>query len=209
MAAKSESKYRIKESPIEGLNIISPAVLGAGRGFLEDMDSEEYALMGISDEVMDHSVECFARGVLRGLYFPDKVAQGRIFAVTRGRALVVAVDLRPESKTFGASHAVELNGENEAIIYIPPYFGYGFLTLERDTEVVSNATLVASDEVELSGIVWDDEILLIDWQFERYEIDRKYLNISQRDRRFPCFRIYNPNNLWTNRPKKHKYARSY
>ncbi len=209
MAAKSEQKYRIKESPIEGLNIISPTRLGEGRGFLEDMDSEEYALMGITDEVMDHSVERFARGVLRGLYFPDKVAQGRLFAVTYGRALVVAVDLRPESKTFGASHAVELNGDNEAMIYIPPYFGYGFLTLERDTEVVCNATLLAQDEVEMSGIVWDDEILLIDWQFERYDIDSKYLNISQRDKRFPCFRIYNPNNLWPNRPKKSKYARSY
>ncbi len=201
--------FTIKESPIEALKIIQPTKRGEGRDYLFDIEAEEYAQMEIAEEFVDHKSESFARGVLRGLHFPSKVAQGRLFAVTEGRALVVGVDLRPESKTFGASHAVELNADNETMLYIPPYFAYGFLTLERDTEDVCNNTLLAESETEVSGIIWDDEILLIDWQFERYEIDRKYLNINPRDKKLPSFRSYNPNLLWPNRPKKSKYARSY
>ena len=49
---------------------------------------------------------------------------------------------------------------------------------------------------DLAGIIWHDHIISIDWQFERYDIDEKYLKVSDRDKRFPYFRTWNPKTLW-------------
>ncbi len=81
----------------------------------------------------------------------------------------------------------------------------GYLTLERDTEVVCLCA-AEYDPTQESGIIYDDEILAINWQYERYEIDEKRLNVGLREKKFPSFRSYNQNALWINRPKKSKYA---
>ncbi len=200
------SKFSIKTTPLDELLVIRPEVCGEPRDYLYDLTLEErYSAMGIDDEFVEHNIEKLSRGTLRGLYFQRKESQAKLLAVKSGRALVVAVDLRPESNTFGGAHSIELNAENEAMLYIPPYFAHGFLTLEAGSEVVCNCSKPSSQE-DSYGMLWDDEILAINWQFERYEIDEKRLNISQRDKRFPSFRSYNPNALWINRPKKSKYA---
>lgn len=202
-------KYSIQQIPIEGMMVITPEVEGQSRSFLCELDTQdEFALMGIEESFVQQNIEKFARGVIKGLHFQRKDSQGTLIAVTSGRALCVGTDLRPESKTFGASHAVELTDENERVFYIPPYFAHGFLTLEPNTEVVCKYTK-EYDPAEVSSIIWDDEILAIDWQFERFDIDAKRLNISQRDKKAPSFRSYNQNTLWINRPKKSKYAIGY
>ncbi len=125
--------------------------------------------------------------------------------MTSGSALHVAVDLRPEAKSFGASHAVELSAENQQMLYIPPYYAHGFLTLEPNTEVVINYTKEHTPDAD-AGIIWDDEILAIDWRFDRYDIDSNRLNISPKDRKRPSFRSYNQHDLWPNRCTKKSYA---
>ncbi len=202
-------KYQIQEIPIEGMKVITPEVEGDSRNFLSDLDTQdEFSLMALDEEFVQQNVEKLPRGVLRGLHFQRENSQGTLLAVTSGRALCVGTDLRPESKSFGASHAVELTVENERLFYIPPYFAHGFLTLEPNTEVVMLYTQ-EYDAAQVSTMIWDDEILAIDWQFERFEIDAKRLNISQRDKKAPSFRSYNQNSLWINRPKKSKYAIGY
>ncbi len=206
------AQFITKESPIDGPIIIKPATLGVSRDYLLDPTTEEavasFAEMGFAEREFESHAERCARGVMRGLHFQRKESYARLIAVTSGRILAVAVDLRPESKTFGASQSVELTADNETMFYIPPYFAHGFMTLEPNTEVVTNCA-GHYDPSQESGIIYDDEVLAIDWQFERYEIDEKYLNISQRDKRNNSFRMYNPNDLWINRPKKSKYAIRY
>ncbi|MFR9603036.1 MAG: dTDP-4-dehydrorhamnose 3,5-epimerase [Rikenellaceae bacterium] len=208
--SKSKPKYSTQETPMEGAIIITPNIEGESREFLFDLEGghDEYKLMGLDVEFVQHSSEVYARGVIEGLHFQRENTPAMIVAVTSGRALCVATDLRPECSTFGASHAVELTDENERMIYIPPYFSFGFMTLEPKTEVVCNYT-GEYDPATQSSIIWDDEILAIDWQFERYDIDQKWLKISPKDKKAPAFRSYNQNTLWINRPKKSKYAMSY
>ncbi|MFI3317119.1 MAG: dTDP-4-dehydrorhamnose 3,5-epimerase [Rikenellaceae bacterium] len=202
-------KFTTKSTPtIEGPMIIRPTELGGNRGWIADLGVQEnYAAMGLPQGFAQHDSETLARGVVRGLHFQRKDSFGRLLAVTAGRALCVAVDLRPESKSFGAANSVELNAENETMLYIPPYFALGFMTLEAGTTVICNSEQ-QNDVANHSGIIYDDEILAIDWQFERFQIDEKRLNISQRDKKWPSFRSYNQNALWINRPKKSKYALS-
>lgn len=189
--------------------IIKPNTLGESREWLTELDgsAEIYASMGLNDNFTQHSIEKMARGVMRGLYFQRKDSAPKLLGVTSGRALCVVVDLRPESASFGAANSVELSSENETLLYVPQYFACGFLTLEPSTQVICNST-DSYDPREESGIIYDDEIISINWQFERYDIDQKRLNMTQRDKKWPSFRSYNQNTLWINRPKKSKYALS-
>ncbi|MFI3290051.1 MAG: dTDP-4-dehydrorhamnose 3,5-epimerase family protein [Rikenellaceae bacterium] len=204
-------KFTVKQTPIEDLLVISPNTLGESRVYLSDLEAEESIAaiesIGIEEKFVHHSAERLARGVLRGLHFQREDSYGRMIAVAAGRILCVAVDLRPDYQSFGAAYSVEIHSENEIMLYVPPYFAMGFMTLEPKTEVIINSAAVPDIKAE-SGIIWDDEVLNIDWQFERYEIDEKYLNISPRDKKSPSFRMYNPNTIWINRPRKSKYALS-
>lgn len=204
-------KFVEKKIDIEDLKVITPEVLGESREYLFDLESEEtiatYESLGIEETFIHHSKETLARGVMRGLHFQREDSYGRLVGVTAGRILCVAVDLRPDYQSFGAAYSVELHSENETLLYIPPYFAMGFMTLEPKTEVIINSAAVPDVKRE-SGIIWDDEVLNIDWQFDRYDIDEKYLSISPRDKKSPSFRMYSPHTLWINRPKRSKYALS-
>ncbi len=207
------SNFITRSTPsIEGPMIIKPATLGQPRHWLESLESLEqestiYNEMGLTSPFVDRTCERLARGVVRGLHFQRKDSYGRLMAITAGRALCVVVDLRPESTSFGAANSVELSAENETMLYVPAYFACGLLTLEPSTEVVYLCEGNYDPAAE-SGIIFDDEILAINWQFERYEIDEKRLSLSPRDKKLPSFRSYNQNALWINRPKKSKYALS-
>ncbi|MFI3327527.1 MAG: dTDP-4-dehydrorhamnose 3,5-epimerase family protein [Rikenellaceae bacterium] len=207
--AKSKAKFTVKETQLEGVLVIRPEVCGGDRSYLWDLDTQdEYKKMGLELDFVEHTSERFSRGVLRGLYFRSNEPYGKLISVKSGMILCVAVDMRPEHRDFGAAQSVVLTADEETMFYIPQYFAYGFLVLEGSTEVIVNMTDYY-DESQESGIIWDDNILAIDWQFDRFDIDKKYLHLTQRDKRFSAFRSYNIHELWPNRPKKSKYAISY
>ncbi|MFR9522947.1 MAG: dTDP-4-dehydrorhamnose 3,5-epimerase family protein [Rikenellaceae bacterium] len=203
------SQFKTKSTPsIEGPMIITPTQSGGSQEWLTDLnDQEPYAQMGLSEKFVDQFSEKLPRGVIRGLHFQRKDSYARLVALTAGRALCVVVDLRPESNSFGAANSVELTAEVQNMIYCPAYFALGYMSLEAGTEVVISCA-GERDEKQESTIIYDDEILAINWQFERYEIDERRININQRDKKAPSFRSYNQNTLWINRPKKSKYALS-
>ncbi|MFI3322898.1 MAG: dTDP-4-dehydrorhamnose 3,5-epimerase [Rikenellaceae bacterium] len=191
------SQFTITTTPIEGLLIIEPTKYGADREFFFDLDNQElFASFGIPEIFIDNNIDRYPRGVIKGLHFQRENSQAKLITALTGAVLDVAVDLRPESKTYGASHAIELSEENERMFYIPPRFAHGFLSLEAGTELAfkcSNSEHIPSNE---SGVMWNDQVLAINWQFERYDIDEKWLNIDRRDKKQPSFWQLNPANLW-------------
>ncbi len=190
------SKYTRIDTPIEGLYVIEPTIHGDRRGFfMESYTQQDFEEMGIELPFVQDNHSCSARGVLRGLHFQRKNPQGKLVRVVSGAVLDVAVDLRPESRTYGASHAIELSAENHRMFYIPPRFAQGFLTLEKDTELLYKCTEYYDAESD-SGIMWNDPTLCINWQFERYDIDEKYLNISPKDKKLLGYNQLNPKTLW-------------
>lgn len=190
------SKLKVTKTPIEGLLIIEPTVHNDKRGFfMETYSKKDFQEIGIDVEFVQDNHSKSARGVLRGLHFQREHTQGKLVRVISGSVFDVAVDLRPNSKTYGASHSIELSEENKRMFWIPAQFAHGFMTLENDTELIYKCTDYCHLESE-TGIFWDDLILSIDWQFERYDIDEKYLNISDRDKKLPTFRSFNPKTLW-------------
>jgi dTDP-4-dehydrorhamnose 3,5-epimerase len=100
--------------------------------------------------------------VLRGIHYQISQPQGKLVRVTHGAVLDVAVDLRQISPTFAKHVAVELSGENGAMLWIPEGFGHAFLVL---TEVAGFAYKV-TDYYSPAGertIVWNDPELAIPW----------------------------------------------
>lgn len=176
--------------------VIEPTVFGDKRGFfLEAYSERDFLEIGIDAHFVQDNHSKSGRGVLRGLHFQREHTQGKLVRVTAGSVLDVAVDLRPESRTYGASHSIELSADNHRMFYVPPRFAHGFLTLEDNTEFLYKCTDYYHPESD-SGIMWNDQVLAIDWQFERYGIDEKHLNISDKDKKHQGFNQIIPSTLW-------------
>lgn len=195
------SLFKITPTPIDGLLLIEPKLKGDKNPLLEGMLSEKIlAQLSQESPFVEEQRYQYRRGVLCGLHFQPKHYQAKLVGVTAGRIMDVAVDLRAGSRTYGASHSVLMTPENGRMLYIPPRFAHGFLTLENDTEVVCKYSVEHDPNGEL-GIIYDDQILMIDWQFERHEIDEKRIILSPRDKKAAYFRLYNPNALWEKKRK--------
>ena len=120
------------------------------------------------------------RGTLRGLHFQaEPLPEAKVVTCTRGSAFDVAVDLRPDSPTYGRWTGVELTSANRNAVFVPAGCAHGFQTLEDDTELL----YLISEFYEPSlqrGVRWDDPALEIDWPLTPTVI-------SERDRCFPDF----------------------
>lgn len=74
----------------------------------------------------------------------------------------VAVDLRPESETFGQYEAVVLSGDNKLQFYVPPGFAHGFCVLSESADFQYKCTDYYDPDDE-SGLLWSDPIINIQW----------------------------------------------
>lgn len=148
---------------LEGLIVVEPKVFRDDRGFfLEPYNAPRYKAAGIDvDFVQDnHSVSSY--GVLRGLHFQTSPGQAKLLRCTHGRIWDVAVDIRPQSATFGKWWAVELNDELHNQLFIPVGFAHGFCVLSETAEVMYKCSNVY-DPVTESGVAWNDPDIGVAW----------------------------------------------
>ena len=96
------SKFNFIKTDIPDVQIIEPTVFGDDRGyFMETYQIDEFAAAGIDKPFVQDNQSRSTKGVLRGLHFQTKHTQGKLVRVTLGEVFDVAVDCRPNSKTFG------------------------------------------------------------------------------------------------------------
>jgi len=150
--------------PIEGLLLIKPKVLGDDRGyFFESWSKLAFDKVGLDLNFVQDNQSLSQKGVLRGLHFQNPpYAQGKLVRVIKGRVLDVVVDIRKESQTYGQYFSVELSEENKTILWIPPGFAHGFITLEDDTIFTYKCTGIYNAASE-GSLLWNDADLNIDW----------------------------------------------
>ena len=74
----------------------------------------------------------------------------------------MAVDIRPESKTYGEWVGVELSAENKTMFWIPEGFAHGFIALEDNPQFLYKTTNYYDKESE-DAIIWNDPTLAINW----------------------------------------------
>jgi len=166
---------------LNGLYVIEPKVFGDHRGyFFESFRQDLFDKLGTNLQFVQNNQSKSAKNILRGLHFQKAPkAQGKLVQVIKGAVLDVVVDIRKESDTFGQHFSIELNEDNKKLLWIPPGFAHGFLTLEDETIFSYKCTDYYAPELE-GSIRWNDEILNIQWG-----IDAPIL--SEKDKNAPLF----------------------
>lgn len=154
---------QIRETSIAGLVEIIPRVFQDDRGFFfESYNEELFKKLGLPTNFVQDNQSFSIKGVVRGLHFQNApFAQGKLVRVISGRVLDVAVDIRPESPTFGKHEVFELRSDTNNMAYVPEGFAHGFVALE-DSVFSYKCTNIYNKGAE-SGLLWNDPDLGIDW----------------------------------------------
>ncbi len=154
---------QFKATSLAGLTEIFPAIFEDERGlFFETYNQRQFAANAIPFDFVQDNQSWSRKGVLRGLHLQHApYAQGKLVRCLTGKVLDVAVDIRPDSPTFGRHETVLLDSALGNMLYVPEGFAHGFVALE-DATFVYKCTNFYHKAAE-SGIWWNDPDLAIDW----------------------------------------------
>jgi dTDP-4-dehydrorhamnose 3,5-epimerase len=159
--------------------ILEPDVFRDSRGyFFESYNKEKFTVIGIDFEFIQDNQSCSQKDVLRGLHFQrPPYAQGKLVRVISGAVFDVAVDIRKNSPTFGTWVGAELTAENNHMLWLPPGFAHGFLTLENNTVFTYKCTGAYNKAAE-GIIMWNDPDIGIHWGVTDPILSERDLNAS-------------------------------
>jgi len=156
--------FEFEKLEIDGLVLVKPKAFGDNRGFfLESYKKSDFVQNGIDCEFVQDNHSKSTKGVLRGLHYQVKPkAQAKLVRCVRGKIYDVAVDIRPDSKTFGKWVKVELSEENKQMFFIPAGFAHGFVVLSEEAELLYKTNNEYSLEHD-RGLLWNDKEINLDW----------------------------------------------
>lgn len=147
--------FKIEEEFFDGaVKVISSPVFSDERGifsfsYLED-EMKQFGLPPFVRDIFSRS----AKNVIRGLHYQIFPPMGKLMRVTRGKAFMVAVDIRASSSTFGHWHDMILSEKDNLQIWAPADFARGFCALENNTDVQYKCS-AHFNKVEDKVIRWD------------------------------------------------------
>ena len=173
------------ETKIAGVFIVEPEGFKDHRGFFAPaFSSREFEEHGMAAQFVETNISySLRRGTIRGMHYQAAPhGQAKLVRCTRGSVYDVAVDIRPDSPTYGQWVGVELTAENRRMIYIPGDCAHGFQTLEDDSEVFY---MVSSPYAPgaARGFRWDDPAFRIEWPETGERI------LVERDRTYPDYTL--------------------
>jgi dTDP-4-dehydrorhamnose 3,5-epimerase len=155
---------RVSPTAIADVLLIEPRVFGDARGFFyESFNVRAFAeATGVELDFVQDNHSKSARGVLRGLHYQAQRPQGKLVRVVSGEVFDVAVDIRPQSPTYGQWVGEILSASNYRQLWIPPGLAHGFLVLSDTAEFLYKTTDYYAPEHERC-LAWDDPTLKIEW----------------------------------------------
>lgn len=158
---------KVTRTSIPDVLIIEPRVFADPRGhFFESYNRAAFAeATGVDTQFVQDNQSRSGKGVLRGMHYQIRQAQGKLVRVSAGRIFDVAVDLRRESPTFGQWVGAELSAEDFRQIWVPPGFAHGFLVLSEWAEVLYKTTDYYAPAHERC-LRWDDPQVGVAWPLE-------------------------------------------
>jgi dTDP-4-dehydrorhamnose 3,5-epimerase len=171
---------------LEGCYIIKPNVITDDRGYFMESFNENTFQKGIGQNIhfVQDNQSFSSKGVLRGLHYQvGEHSQAKLVRVLSGEVLDVAVDVRPNSKTFGEYVSVLLSAENQTQFFVPRGFAHGFLVLSETATFFYKCDNFYNKESE-GGIIYNDNTIKIDWNFPEEE-----LIISEKDKVQPTLKL--------------------
>ena len=147
--------------------VLEPRVFGDARGFFyESFNARAFTqATGADVQFVQDNHSKSAKHVLRGLHYQSEQPQGKLVRVTAGAVFDVAVDIRPQSPTYGTWVGDILSAENCRQLWIPAGLAHGFLVISESAEFLYKTTDFYAPQHE-KCIRWDDPTLKIAWPLE-------------------------------------------
>jgi len=156
--------FKFTSLTIPDIVLIEPKVFPDDRGyFLESFKSSDFKKANLPTHFIQDNFSFSKKDVIRGMHYQkNPKAQGKLVSVLKGGVWDVAVDIRRESQTFLKWVATELNDQNHAMLYIPPGFAHGFISLTEDVLLLYKCTNEYDPQAD-AGIHWNDPDIAISW----------------------------------------------
>lgn len=176
---------------LKGCFILEPKVIIDERGYFMESFNQKTFQEGLDQEVcfVQDNQSFSTKGVLRGLHYQcGEHAQAKLVRVLQGEVLDVAVDIRPESETYGQYEAILLSAENQKQFFVPRGFAHGFLVLSETATFFYKCDNFYNKESE-GGLMYNDNTVNIDWNFPVQD-----LIISDKDKVLP--NLQNAKKVW-------------
>lgn len=173
-----------EETTLKDCFLIKPNIIKDERGyFLESFHQKKFNDgIGQSVNFLQDNQSLSTKGVLRGLHYQKgEFAQAKLVRVVVGQVLDVAVDLRPNSPSFGKHETFLLTEENQHQAFVPRGFAHGFLVLSATAIFSYKCDNFYNKESE-GGIIYNDPKLNIDWG--KYDFN---FIVSEKDISLPSF----------------------
>lgn len=167
---------------LSGPKLVMPRRIGDGRGYFMEVWKDAWFREHVEDVafVQDNQSLSAQTGTIRGLHYQTApFEQGKLVRCLQGAIFDVAVDIRPDSPTFGQWVGAELNPENAHQLWVPTGFAHGFCTLRPDTVVCYKVTEVYAADHD-AGIAFNDPEIGIAWP-----VDIASAVLSDKDRAQP------------------------
>ena len=152
---------------------------------MESYKKSDFTANGINKDFVQENHSFSNSKVLRGLHYQVfPYAQAKLIKCIEGTIYDIALDLRPNSKTFKQHIKIELSKENKQMLYIPEGFAHGFVVVSKTAQVIYKTTKEYNPNSE-RGIFWNDKDLNINWGIDFEPI------LSKKDENLPKFNEIN------------------
>lgn len=171
---------------LAGVYRIAPQIYTDNRGyFFENYRIDAFEKLGITTPFCQENISRSHRGVVRGLHCQRSPhPQAKLVSVVSGKIFDVAVDVRPNSPTFGKWLGEWLDDETHAQLYIPTGFLHGFYVASEMATVKYSCSEFYYPEAEHS-CRWDDPDIGIEWPLDSPPI------VSIKDQQAPFLKAWN------------------
>ena len=182
---------KFTETKLKGCFILEPNIIGDERGYFMESFNDKTFSEGVDQEIhfVQDNQSFSSKGVLRGLHYQTgEHAQAKLVRVLQGEVLDIAVDIRPNSPTFGKYESILLSGENQKQFFVPRGFAHGYLVLSNTAIFFYKCDNFYNKESE-GGLIYNDETININWNFPVQD-----LIISDKDKVLP--NLQNAKKVW-------------
>ena len=143
--------------------LIKPRIFRDSRGyFLETWQQQRFAAAGIGAHFVQDNHSHSTRLTLRGLHFQIQQSQGKLVHVARGAVYDVVVDMRVSSPNFGRWVGEVLDDQQHHMLWVPPGFAHGYLTLSDSADFMYRCTDYYAPQHE-RAVRWDDPTIGVRW----------------------------------------------
>jgi dTDP-4-dehydrorhamnose 3,5-epimerase len=156
---------KFTKTSLAGLWVIDLELREDERGFLARTFCEnEFSAQGLNTRWPQCNLTLTkSRGMIRGMHFQSSPrAEIKLVRCAAGAIFDVAVDVRPNSPTFGKWEGFELNSQNRRMLYIPGGFAHGFQCLADNSEVFYQMSEFFFADLS-RGVRWNDPTVAIKW----------------------------------------------